>query len=72
MARAASETPQRGVCATTSIRLTLSLGHDPVEMHNRRVIKAWLSRVACNSAFQARLNRHWQASFDKIRRGRAW
>eukprot|EP00959_Pyramimonas_sp_CCMP1952_P244000 5100472-Pyramimonas_sp.AAC.1 len=44
MARAASRTPQRGVCVTTATRLTFGIGHGPGQMYYRTIIKPWFSR----------------------------
>eukprot|EP00959_Pyramimonas_sp_CCMP1952_P264555 5531619-Pyramimonas_sp.AAC.1 len=46
MARAASKTPQRGVRATTAIRLTFGYGQDPLQVYVRRVVKSWFARLA--------------------------
>ena len=72
MARAASKTPQRGVCATTAIRLTYGHGQDPLQVYVRRVVKSWFARLAGRPGLHRRLARHWAASLAKIRNGWAW
>ena len=72
MARAASKSPQKGVCATSAIRLTFGLGQDPVQLYYRKIVKSWFSRIAGNQKLLERLARFWDASLEKVRQGWAW
>ena len=69
MARAASRTPKRGVCATSAIRLTFGHGRDPVQMYMRKIVKSWFSRIAGNDLLQRRLARSRDSFLARVSQG---
>eukprot|EP00959_Pyramimonas_sp_CCMP1952_P061350 1282335-Pyramimonas_sp.AAC.1 len=70
MAHACSRSSQKGTCATTAIRLTYGDGRDPVQVYFKRLLQAWLTRLAHRPHLLERVRVCWEASLAVA--GKGW